>query len=486
MPDSPRKALRKTIAQTSELHERLAGRGPGEARDMRDLARTAPLGKDDARAHVWGMAPAGGPASVEDVKAGLVDKADVITVIEPAQTAKAKAAAGLGDPGGPGGRVLGSKPAPEGAEEEAATALSLSIRSAEIPAPKGNWNVLKSGASSFGSAGDAMRLIGADWSDGRIGLSHGEFTGAGVNVVIIDVGCTLSYLRELHPGLNWGGGFVTRDPSVADPGEYFEVEGKPGDWHGNMIARNVLRLAPEARIWDAPLLPRRVAEVGAFTEDAELLYLAIEEHVAASAYADEPWILVNAWAVADTIQEWDAGVPADARYSDGPNHPFNALVSRMTGRFDIIFAAGNFGAFAPDISAGLYDRGNGRSIKGANALPGLCTVGAVTTNGEWIGSASHGYGPAALAGGQPNEKPDLAAPSWFDEAFDPGLLNTGTSAASAVVAGVLAGMRTVHRTESPAEMIAMLKGRAAQPTQDGWNGRTGHGILQVPAPELMV
>ncbi|MEO0914742.1 MAG: S8/S53 family peptidase [Pseudomonadota bacterium] len=150
---------------------------------------------------------------------------------------------------------------------------------------------------------------------------------------------------------------------------------------------------------------------------------------------------------------------------------------RLSARFDMIFAAGNFGAFGPDNAAGVYDRGNGRSIKGTNALPEVLTVGAVTTHGEWIGNASHGAGPASFTGGALNRKPDVAAPSWFCENDDPGLICSGTSASCGVAAGMVAALRTVYRTEPPAEIFEMIRKGARQPTHDGWNGRTGFGVI---------
>ncbi len=468
-----RRALRKKIELTEDVAEDLKKRS--DIRPAPSLASKASLVTSKRCAQVWGLVEADQDPDV--VRASLVDKADVVTLIEPEAITEAKLAKHVIERAGPG-RFLPRKPAVADLDEEKAIAVSLPMISAEIPAPKGHWAPGKSGSACFGSASDAMRLIGASWSDGQIGSSHPQMTGRDVNVIIVDVGCTKRYLKHMLPSLNFGGGFADREPARPDPGMFFDISGKPGGWHGNMIARNILRLAPEARIYDAPLLPSRVTEVESFTEDAEDLFEGIEDAVLNGPRADEPWIIVNAWAVADTIQEYDLGLPANRRFSDGPDHQFNALVRRMSSKFDIVFAAGNFGAFAPDNAAGLYDRGNGRSIKGTNALPEVLTVGSVTTNGEWIGSASHGYGPASFANGEPNRKPDVAAPSWFAENDDPGLMCTGTSAACGVAAGMLAALRTIHRSKTPAAMFDMIRNKAVQPTQDGWNGRTGHGIIR--------
>ncbi len=470
-----RKALRKRIELTEDVRELMRQRdaGGGTAA-LAACARVTPEGKAERQAQIWGMV--GEDGQTEADRKALVDKADLVTLIEPAEVAAAKAKYSVEESGG-SGRTLVSKPAPETEEEEAAVESSLPLSIANIPAPKTNWNPLKSPASRHCTAREAMRLIGAHWTDGRIGAENPDLNGDGVNVIIVDVGVTRRYLKEILPDVRFRGGFRDRDLTRPQPGKYVDVYGKPGDWHGNMIARNILRLAPKVRIYDAPLLPGRVVTPNSFTEDAEALFEGIEDAVLNSPHKDEPWIIVNAWAVADTIQEFDLGLPANRRYADGRDHPFNRLVARMSGKFDMVFAAGNFGAYAPDPSAGIYDRGNDRSIKGTNALPEVLTVGAVTATGEWIGAASHGYGPKSLTGnGALNEKPDIAAPSWFCEPDDPALVSTGTSAACGVAAGMLAALRTQHSTETPAQMFQRIRDMSTNRCEAGWNGRTGHGI----------
>jgi len=440
------------------------------------MAGTRMVVRRDAGAPVWGYV---GPDGDAAARCGtLADKTDAVTLIEPAARTRRRPP---GDPAlaGGSGRRLAVRAAPADPAEAARVETSLPLSAARsIPIPKTSWNPSTSPVSRFGTARDAMRLIGAGWTDGRIGQVDPDRDGDGVNVVIVDVGFSRAYLEGICPGFRYGGGFVDREPERPAPGAFRDVEGKPGDWHGNMIARNVLRLAPRARLYDAPLLPSRVANVESFTEDAELLFEAIRDAVAGGLRADEPWIIVNAWAVADTIAEWDARGP---RYTDDRAHPFNALLIEMSARFDLLFAAGNFGAYAPDPFSGVYDRGNGRSIKGANALPEVLTVGAVTTSGEWIGAASHGYGPAGLAAaGGPNEKPDIAAPAWFGEDADRGLVSSGTSAACGLAAGLLAALRTRRPETPPAEMFDLLRAAAVNRGGEVWNGRTGHGMLRVP------
>jgi hypothetical protein len=93
-----------------------------------------------------------------------------------------------------------------------------------------------------------------------------------------------------------------------------------------------------------------------------------------------PWILVNAWAVFDRSVE-----PSPGNYTENKNpggHPLINIV-KLGIQFvalDVIFAAGNCGEFCASRRCGGVDRGPGRSIWGANALPEVITAGAVLTN----------------------------------------------------------------------------------------------------------
>ncbi|WP_118138731.1 S8 family serine peptidase [Oceanicella sp. SM1341] len=357
---------------------------------------------------------------------------------------------------------------------------ALPILSMDSMAHAAHWSSAKAGQSAFGTAREAMRAIGAPWAAAAPFRPEPGLDGEGVNVVIVDEGLTESYLRSLVPGLNFMGGLVDLTAGRADPGRFSRARGAAHSWHGNMIARNILRIAPRVKLWDAPLLPDRVADIPAFTDDADDLLEGLEAAVDARGGAAEPWVVVNAWAVADSIMERDLPLPPGRRYTDGRQNEFNEQVAGMAARFDFVFAAGNFGTFAPDSFAGLYDCGPGRSIKGANALPEVLCVGATTVQGDWVGASSMGPGPAALAGGAENRKPDLCAPSWFSEPDDRGQLSTGTSAAAAVAAGLVAALRTTERTMPSAELFARLRDHALRPRGTGWDARMGHGLLCRP------
>jgi hypothetical protein len=61
--------------------------------------------------------------------------------------------------------------------------------------------------------------------------------------------------------------------------------------------------------------------------------------------------------------------------------------------------------------------------------------------------------------------------------------NTGTSAACALAAGVVAAIRGGwdHTRLPPARLRAILRGTARGNGGGGWSGRLGHGILDAAA-----
>lgn len=349
---------------------------------------------------------------------------------------------------------------------------------------QGHFSAPKFGKSTFGRAAQAMRLIGAPWA--AQGLTTGvpsDRDGSGVNVVIVDEGINRGYVRDLgavdDPEIDAFEAALFRPAGLAAPGTYRDPFTAPASWHTSMVVRNILRLAPKVRIYDAPLLPSRVLDVDAFEANVTALFDSIITARNASAYKEQPWVLVNAWAIANPVQQYRQA-DADKRYCDGIDNPATAMIQAMSSEFDIVFAAGNAGEFAPVRGSGSYYRGPDRCLNGANALSGVLTVGAVDITGRWVGTSSQGDGPETLKYGEDTPKPDISAPSWFCENRDAYAANTGSSASCAVVAGAIAAMRSGSFSGTSAELFQLLRGTAARPVGAGWNNRTGWGILQVP------
>lgn len=333
----------------------------------------------------------------------------------------------------------------------------------------------------FGTRAAANRLIG------RQALKDRGLSGRNVNLVVVDHGLSVEGIAAL--GGRFGGGWkhLSAAPPgeraglqspVLEPGRLQVVRGVTDNDHGMMVARNVIAVAPGTTLHDCPLILPRVGQIATFLSDAEAACNRILAHVRATrAVQGGDWILLNAWAMFDrsTFE-----VPLGG-YTESPEHPFNRLVDEIAGEnIELVFAAGNSGQFCPDQRSGSYDIGPGRSIYGANAHPEVLTVGAVRTDGMWLGLSSQGPGPKRLAA----LKPDLCAPSAFSETQSRHRANGGTSAACALAAGVLAALREHRPTAAvpPARMRQVLRDTARRPpTAVPWDERLGYGIIDAAA-----
>jgi subtilisin family serine protease len=317
----------------------------------------------------------------------------------------------------------------------------------------------------FGDREQANRLIGTP----HLRQQH-DTTGKGVNVVVVDQGVDKDRIR------NFGGGWQEQDGPVP---------GMTKGGHGAMLVRNILDLAPDATIFDLPLIVGTITNRRAFLSEAHSAYLQMLHDIKMLRQSERwqgPWIFLNAWAIYDRESEWPRG-----DHSNGSQHAFNLVIGETVRRgFDVVFCAGNCGQFCPMQLCGTHDRGPGNSILGANSHPRVLTVGAVRADGMWLGYSSQGPGQPDIGGHGEREnalrKPDLCAPSQFGEVADANTGNTGTSAASAVAAGAVAALRSRWSNAfSPADLKDILIQSARQPAGRRWNGRLGHGILDVGA-----
>lgn len=322
----------------------------------------------------------------------------------------------------------------------------------------------------FGTRAAALRAVGKPFLDRR------RLTGAGVNVVVADQGLDARALAGTFAG-GWQVG-------ARVPGQLEYVRGVTNNDHGMMIARNILAVAPGVRLFDLPLIPDRIREVESFLSFAQgklASVLAWIEYLRRTGLVPGPWVLVNAWAIFDRSAELPPG-----SYSMDSSHAFNRVVQGFAeANIDVIFAAGNCGQFGPDPRCGIYDIGPGASIYGAHALASVLTLGALRADAQWAGTSSQGPGPEDRAGPSPadtrltSRKPDLCAPSFFVDPHDGHAFNGGTSAASALAAGVTAALRGVARLDripTPRFFDALRRSarRAGAPL---WDGRLGAGMI---------
>jgi hypothetical protein len=341
-----------------------------------------------------------------------------------------------------------------------------------------HWCPVAPGDTSFGTRADARRQIGAG------SLGQAPLSGSGVNLVIVDRGLNQQAIEQRFGTGHFGGGWPftpqTDDPRPAQqPGQTSIADAA----HGLMLARNILDIAPDAVLWDLPLLPPRIFDIQLFVSEAHAAFISMLNDIA---HTGGIWILVNAWAIFDRRSEVPLGGYTENLPSPTPLHLFSQEVAgAIDNRHDVIFCAGNCGEFCPDRRCNPSDQGAGRSIWGANSYYRVLTVGAARTDGAWIGYSSQGPGQPNLAPpNRPghNEKPDLCAPSGFCEDFDAHLVNAGTSAATGVAAGVVAALRSNWSPQQvrPEVLNLILNAAARQSLAGGWNSRFGNGILNVP------
>jgi hypothetical protein len=302
----------------------------------------------------------------------------------------------------------------------------------------------------FGDRRAALELIGAVNGD------LGGLTGKNVNVAIVDQGIDAAQLEQTRPG-SFGGGWPV---GTVQPGTI-------ASRHGMMMARNILAIAPDAKLFDLPLVPERIGDVHTYLSTAEDAFQRARSGIAYTGH----WVFVNAWSVYD--RRLDS--PIDP-YCTGGAHRFSQLIGEIVGsdRHDVVFCAGNCGQFCPDARCGPTTLGPGYSILGANSHAKVLTVGAVRTDGLWLGYSSQGPGQAGLS----QNKPDLCAPSQFRDGNDAGRMNTGTSAAAAIAAGVIAALRERWDANAvPPETLIDVLRESAHSSRPGWEDRLGCGIL---------
>jgi subtilisin family serine protease len=330
-----------------------------------------------------------------------------------------------------------------------------------------HWCIGDASDSIFSDRSGAEQLLGVDYL-----RSQNKTTGKGVNVVIVDQG-----LDKQALGASYGGGWTVGN---SPPGSPQPQPGSVRRPHGMMIAENILKVAPDALLFDLPLAPPRIANIQNFLSLANAAYQRLLIDIANLKLGQfpGPWILVNPWGIYDRESEYPKG-----HYTQHPS-PFSKLVvDAVVDNIDVVFAAGNCGQFCPDNRCGATDQGPGRSIWGANSLKQVLTVGAVRADSMWLGYSSQGPGQPQLGW----EKPDFCAASHFCENDDAFSINTGTSAACGLTAGIVAALRSRWNSTrvSPDQLKDILNQTARRPPGLSWGNalgyRLGNGILDASA-----
>lgn len=340
--------------------------------------------------------------------------------------------------------------------------------SPDIPfASSDHWCVGDAANSLFSDRSGAERLLGVDFL-----RQQPNVTGSGVNVVIADQGLDAGVL-----GANYGGGWPvgTSLPGAAPQNEPGSIRRS----HAMMIADNILKVAPQAKLYDLPVAPPRIPNVTKFISLAYTAYSQAITDIQHAPLNSGAWIFVNPWGILDRRTEHPLG-----EYTTNPTNPLNKLIVQLVeANIDVVFAAGNCGQFCPDVRCGNEDQGPGFSIWGANSLSQVLSVGAVRADGMWLGYSAQGPGQKLLG----SHKPDFCAASQFCEDGDAFTINTGTSAACGLTAGIVAALRSRWNSTvvPPGKLQEILGTTARKPPGLAWNTglgyRLGNGVLDARA-----
>jgi hypothetical protein len=334
----------------------------------------------------------------------------------------------------------------------------------------------------FGQRGLALERIHADAAVAK------EAWGNNVNVIIMDQGINRLALLNYFPGARFRGGWIApefgRGGPPGPPGPpSFVMPGAWPDGHATKMAETVLSVTPRVNLFDLPLMPSHIIDLGGFLSWAAGVYWLLSIQIPWLKLFDRysgPWVLCNAWAVYNLATDAPAGDPLN--YGQNPLNIMNLGVANLpqAGLADVVFAAGNCGQFCPDGRCGPADIGPGHSIHGVAAIANVLTVGAVRSDNIWLGYSSQGPAPAGFA----SAKPDLCAPSQFAHPTDWHRSYTGTSAACALATGAVAAARSYPLTQglTPPALRAHAAATASVPAGASVpNDRLGTGIIDINA-----
>ncbi len=300
--------------------------------------------------------------------------------------------------------------------------------------------------------------------------------GQRVLLAIVDTGVDLAELERL----------LGQEPAL-DVDLSWHPEDGPGTGggaaigHGTMCAYDALLAAPKATLLDVALLQTDATGLTAQLGDAVLAFEHLLDVMVDEGVARKRSLVVNnSWAVHDLSDDFPPDDPGN--YSDNPNHPFNLMVAQLEqAGADIVFGAGNCGPVCPDGHCndphGANPPLNEQPISGANSHPQVLTVGAVDVNGLAAGYSS--VGPGRLT----EKKPDLCGYTHFKGSGATATTDSGTSAAAAVVSGIVAAIRSVASYNAddpqtwPEAIRTSLTDTAADRGTGGFDYQYGSGII---------
>jgi subtilisin family serine protease len=319
------------------------------------------------------------------------------------------------------------------------------------------------GSSPLGTDVDVEQLLDVET------LRAKGMDGRNVAVAIVDTGLNIAFLQSRGKPSNFDAARSwVPDPTTQTPGD-LSVD------HGCMCAFDAMIAAPDCTLLDIAVLlsttPGGTIMEG-FLSDAVAAYAHLLNTVAQPDWPYSALVVNNSWGMFHP--SWDFALGHPGNYSDNANHPFNRIVGTLErAGADILFAAGNCGRECPDGRCqGLTNAG----VFGANSHPQVTCVAGVDTTRQRVGYSTSGPGRLMRS------KPDVCAYTHFagSTVFT---ADGGTSAATPVVAGLVAAVRTrLHYDASkpvthPAAMRWLLMRTADDLGTSGFDFDFGHGIV---------
>jgi hypothetical protein len=306
---------------------------------------------------------------------------------------------------------------------------------------------------AVGRASDVAALLN------DVGLAQNGMTGKDVAVAVVDTGIDVAFLTPKVTSVNFDAARSFSFSPTVTPGAVTAN-------HGTMCAFDVKIGAPDATLIDIAILhPATLTNLlsDAIRAYRHLLDLINNQNLFATFKA---LVVTNSWGVFDPATD----LPAPSNYIDNAAHPFNVIVGSLArAGADILFAAGNCGPQCPD---GRCGTSTGGTIYGANSSADVCCVAGVDINKKRVGYSS--MGPGRLSA----QKPDLAGYTHF-AGSGVHSIDTGTSAATPVVAGFFAAVRSTipQSSKSPVDFRNLMIAGLDRAGTTGHNLGLGFGIV---------
>jgi hypothetical protein len=303
--------------------------------------------------------------------------------------------------------------------------------------------------------------------EGRAGLAELPRKGLGVLVGVADSGFHHGVRRK--GSCDAPGNPPCFDNAVSFPQGIAGASGS-GMGHGAMVAYDVTVAAPDVTLADLILEPG----TGRLCDAIQVHERMISEIRGNLFRRYSGLVMVNAW------QIFNPNGSGEQEYIANPDHPFNVTVASLEALgADLVFAAGNCGrsSFDPKCT-----KTGDRTIYGANSHPKVLTVGGSTLAAAPAVADYSSSGSGLL---EP-KKPDVIGLSDFfaSQAMGSNTLDTHTSAAAALAAGIVAAYRSAHpyvekdAGTHPAALREIFR-NATEPCGEPktWNKDSGWGLF---------